>query len=136
MLTIDQLPLNATVSFDLHPSQLLGTGYKNAKVLAWLDAESAAYMGVDPIAMHANVYPTLPVGTPNKYDGYPWVKLKLASGEITAIGLPWIKDETLVVATTRKMQFTLDNVSPADQNVVLQALAANGFTAVDVTYLT
>lgn len=136
MLTIEQLPLNSTVTFDLHPSQLLGTSYKNAKVLAWLDADTVAYMGVDPIAMHANVYPTLPVETPNKYDGYPWLKLKLASGEITAIGVPWIKDGSLVVATTRKMQFTIDNVSPADQNVILQALSANGFTAVDVLYLT
>jgi hypothetical protein len=136
MLTPEQLPLQATVSFDLYPSALLETGYKNAKVLGWISAKMASYLGVDPIAMHANVFPTLPVGTPNNYEGYPWIHLKLASGEETAIGLPWIKDETLVIATTRKMQFTIDSVTPAGQNVILAALSANGYSAVDVKYLT
>lgn len=131
MLPITQLVLNSTVSFDLHPSQLLGTGYKRAKLLAILDAATAGNW-IDPIAAHANVYPTLPVGTPNKYDAYPYLKLRLASGEITAIGLPWIKDETFVVATTRSIRLTVDDVSPEDQENIIKALSANGFAAVDV----
>lgn len=134
MLTITQLPLNATVSFDLYPSQVLGTGYKRAKILAILDAETAARW-IDPIAMHANVYPTLPPGVPNRFDGYNYLKLKLASGEVTAIGIPWIKDETFVVASTSSMQLTIDSVSPADQQLILNALSANGFTAVNVVLL-
>lgn len=131
MLTISQLVLNSTVSFDLHPSQLLGTGYKRAKLLAIMDAATAAHW-IDPVAQHANVFPTLPVGTPNRYDAYPYLKLKLASGDITAIGLPWIKDETFVVATTRSIRITIDDVSPTDQENIMLSLSANGFTAADV----
>lgn len=135
MLTQAQIPLNATVSFDLHPSAVLGTGYKGAKVLAILDADSCRYFNVDPVAMHANVYPMLPPGTPNKYDGYPWVKLKLASGQITCIGLPWIIDATFSVDTTSSLRFTVQNVSPEQRNIIMEALSANGFTAVNVEVL-
>lgn len=134
MLSLSQLVLNATVSFDLYPSQLLGTGFKRAKLLAILDAATAQNW-IDPIAQHANVFPTLPNGTPNKFDAYPYLKLKLASGQVTAIGLPWIKDETFVIATTRSIQITIDDVSPADQDAIMLALSANGFAAADVAVL-
>lgn len=134
MLNPQDLPLNAIVSFDLHPSQLLGTGYRNAKLLAVMDADTARFW-IDPPAMHANVYPTLPVGTPNQYDGYPYLKLRLADGTTTAVGLPWIKDETFVEITTRSMRLTIENVSPENQNKVLLALSSAGFTAVDVSYM-
>lgn len=133
MLNPQDLSLNAIVSFDLHPSQLLGTGHKNVKLLAIVDADTARYW-IDPVAYHANVYPTLPVGTPNKFDGYPYLKIKLSDGSVTAIGLPWIKDETFVEVTTRSMHLTIENVPAADQEKVLLALSAIGFTAVDVTY--
>ena len=137
MLTPEQLPLNSTVSFQFYPSSsILGLGMTNVKVLGWIHARFAQYIGVDPIAMHANVFPTLPAGTPNNFEGYPWIHLRLPNGTETAIGLPWIKDETLVIATTRKMQFTVDNVTPAGQELILRALAANGYQAVDVVYLT
>lgn len=135
MLTIEELPLNAIVSFDLYPSQFLGVGYRGAKVLAWLDADSAPFFGVDPVALHANVYPTLPGSTPNAYDGYPWVKLKLASGAITVIGVPFIKDDTLNIASTRKMRFTVEDVAPEIQEQVLLALSSIGLSAVNVEYI-
>lgn len=131
MLSITDLPLNATVSFDLYPAALLGTSLKNAKVLAILDADTARFF-IDPPVMHANVFATLPPGTPNRFDGYPYVKLKLPNGTVTAIGLPWIKDETLVVATTTRVLITVDNVTPAGQNTILAALSANGFSAAKI----
>lgn len=134
MLNLQDLPLGATVSFDFHPVAMKGTGYKNAKLLAILDAETARQF-IDPVVMHANVYPTLPVGTPDKYNGYYYLKLKLANGETDVVGIPWIKDETFVEVTTKSMRLTIENVPAADQNKVLEALSANGFTAVNVEYL-
>lgn len=134
MLNISQLPLNSTVTFDFYPSQVLGTGVKRAKVLAILDAATAA-VWIDPIALHANVFPFLPVGTPNSFDAYPYVKLKLQSGEITFVGLPWIREETLVLSTTQKMQLTIDSVTPEDQDRIIKALSANGFKSLDVKLL-
>jgi len=135
MLTQTQLPLNATVSFDLYPSQILGSGYTRAKVLAWMDADTAKYFGIDPIALHANVYPLLPAGTPNRFDGYPYVKLRLENGTVTAVGVPWIRDETLVVLTQTRARLTLENITPEQLAIALQALSANGISAVDVEML-
>lgn len=133
MLNTSTIPLNAIVSFELYASSVLGSGYQGAKILAILDADSA-FAYIDPPAMHANVYSSLPAGTPDAYDGYNYLKLKLASGQVTAIGIPWIKDETFAVSSTRKMQITIDNVSPADQNKVLLALSGAGFGVNKVVY--
>lgn len=133
MLSTTAIPINAIVSFELYASSVLGTGYQGAKILAILDADSA-FAYIDPPAMHANVYPSLPAGVPDAYDGYSYLKLKLASGQVTAIGIPWIKDDTFTVSTTRKMQITIDNVSPDNQNKVLLALSAAGFSVDGVKY--
>lgn len=134
MLTPSQLPIGSIVNFDLYPTQVLGTSIKRAKVLAHLDADTAAFW-IDPIALHANVYPTLPEGVPNSYKGYLYVKLQLASGEITAIGFPWIREETVAIVSTQTIQLTIANVSAEDQNAILEALSANGFSAVDVAII-
>lgn len=133
MLTIGDLPLNATVSFDLHADHVLGTGVTRAKVLAYLDAETAGIF-LDVPAVWANVYPSLPAGTASDFRAYPFLKLRLGNGETTVVSLAWIRDETLRIETTRRMQLVIDNVSPADQNAILEALAANGFSAVAVSF--
>lgn len=135
MLAISQIPFNGVVSFDLYPSALLGTGYKNAKVLGIVDSESCKYFGVDPQAQHVAVYPTLPSGTPNAANQYPWLKLQLASGNITAIGLPWIVDSSFEVVSSASMRFTVAGVAPGQQNRILEALSAIGYTAVNVETL-
>ncbi len=134
-VTPEQLPINSTVSFEVYPAAVLGTGFNNAKVVGVVQAAQARYANIDPVALHANVFGTLPAGTPNKYDSYLYVILQLTSGQTTAIGLPWIKPETLKQVTTRKMQLIIPDISPEDEPRVLKALSANGFKAVDVTYL-
>jgi len=134
MLNPATIQLKSTVSFDLHAPQILGTRCENAKVLALLDADSARQY-IDPIAMHAQVFPFLPDGTPDDFDGYNYLKLKLANGTTTAIGLAWIKDDSFVVASTQSMQFTIANVTPEGKNIIIAALSANGFRAVDVKML-
>jgi len=123
------LPFGAVVSFEVYPAQMLGNEFNNAKVLAIVDADTAKFW-IDPVAQHANVYATLPPNTvPDKFDSYLYVKLKLASGMTTAVGLPWIRKESLKIATTRKVLITVENVSPEDDGKLLKALSSNGFTA-------
>lgn len=132
MVTPQQLPFNASVSFSVYATPVLGDGYNNVKVLAIMDAETAKLCNIDPISLHAQIYPSLPSGTVNRYDGYLYVKLGLNNGQTTAIGLPWIREDTLVILNTRKLQFTLDGITAEDEPKVLRALSANGYTAVDV----
>lgn len=136
MLTVSQLPINASCSFQVYPSAVLGAGFSGAKILAILDAQTCYALGVDVASLHANVYPTLPGGVPNDYTAYSYVKFQLASGQIQIIGIPWIIDNTFAVSTNRTVQLSIDNVSDEDVNKMLLALSANGYSAVKVSYPT
>lgn len=126
MLDQSQIVLSSTVSFDLYPAHLLGTSIKNAKVLGLVDAATAQALGFDAPAVHAQVFVTLPPGTPNAYDKYFYIHLKLASGQRSFIGLPWIKDDTYVEEMIRTVAFYVENISPDQQNLAVQALSAIG----------
>lgn len=133
-LTQSDIEIFSTVSFEVYPAQLLGTGFTNAKVLAIVDADTARAW-IDPVAQHAAVFPTLPAGTINRYDAYLYLKLRLANGQLTALGLPWIRKETYTVNANRTIQLTIENVTPDDEPKIRRALSANGYTAVGVRYL-
>lgn len=126
MLTQDQLPIGSVVSFDLWPAQIIGATIKNARVLAIVDGETARLWG-DARAMHAAVFPTLPAGVPNRFDGYNYVRLQLQSNEKIVIGLPWIKDASLQLATVGRVQVILEGVSQTDYVRLTKALSSNGF---------
>lgn len=136
MLTPQNFTIGEVVSFNFYPASILGTGYKNAKVLAIIDMGTAIILGYDPAALHANVYPTLPAGVPNDPSEYSYLKLLLANGQTTVVGISWIIDNSLTVVSVSSIQFTVNGVSPSDQNTIIQALAAAGFTAVNMTVVT
>lgn len=134
MLNHNQLPLGAIVSFQLHPRHVLGTGYSRAKVLGVLDHRTASQY-IDVPATHANVFPSLPAGTPNDYRSYWYVKLLLSSGIETCIGIPWIIDSSLIIHENSSLQITLRDVGPQEQEELIRLITARGFTIADVKVL-
>ena len=120
------------VSFTVYPSAVLGTLFVRAKVLALLDAETA-FQYIDPPSLHANVYPMLPVGTPNQYDAYLYVKLRLQNGTVTCVGLPWIDAATIVEVSDLQYQIVVSNVNANDYERIRTALVANGFPSITIT---
>jgi hypothetical protein len=128
MLTQAQIVLESTVSFDLYPTAILGTAIKNAKVLSIVNAQTAMDLGHDAPALHAMVYPSLPPGTPNSYDKYLYVYLKLTSGAKIFIGIPWIKESTYAEEMIRTVAFYIENINPGQQTQAIQALSAIGLT--------
>ncbi len=132
MLDQSQIKLDSTVSFDLYPAHQLQAKVTNAKVLGIFNAAVAQQLGYDAPAMHVSVYPTLPPGTPNKFDQYLYVYVKLANGEKTFYGLPWIKDSTFKEEMIRTVAFYVDNISPDQENLAVRALSALGLTVAKV----
>jgi len=132
MTPLSKLPLNSTVSFELYPSFVIGTGYSFAKVLAHLDADTARALGVDTAAKHTNVYPTLPSDVPNRASAYPWVKLRLQNGETVIIGVAWIKEPTIKVLNAKRVRWETNISSDDDAALIVRVLAANGFQALDM----
>lgn len=126
MLDLADIKHESTVSFDLYPASFLGTSIKNAKVLGVVNAATAMKLGFDAPAVHATVKPSLPPEAPAQYDQYQYVMLKLASGQETFIGIPWIKDSTYVEEMIRTVAIYIENISPDQQNLALQALSAIG----------
>lgn len=135
MINPRDIKLNSTVNFELYAPTILGNGLQNVKVLGIMDAETAALFGINPPLMHANVYAHLPPDTPNDFNGYPYLKVRLASGVTTAYGLAWIRDSSWQEVSVASLRLTIHGVQPEGRAIIKQALAANGFTAVNIEEL-
>lgn len=135
MLSLSNITLNSVVSFELYAESILGINRRNVKILGILDAQDASRY-IEPVTMHAAVYASLPDDTPNDFSAYPYLKIKLESGETEAIGLPWIRDESYEEIALSDLQLRLNNISPSRRADLMNLLAANGFNAVDVKEIT
>lgn len=123
--------LGQILSFDVYPSAVLGDNFQNVTVLSLLDPQSANQV-IDIVGAHASVFPYLPTGTPNDPTQYNYVKIRTASGQITAIGMPWINESTITATTNQVITATVSGVTASDVQGVQNALIANGYTQIHV----
>ena len=120
------LDILQSYSFDVYPSSVIGSGFQNCTVLALMDHSSAA-AEIDTVALHAQVYPYLPKGYIDDPTQYTYVKVKLASGDITIIGLPWINNETIKKVSATTIRANIRNVTPDDLDKLRRVLLSNGY---------
>lgn len=124
--------IGLTYSFEVWPNNILGNDFKNVRVLAILDRDSANQL-ISTQSMHVNVYPYLPAGTPNNPGQYNYIKIQTASGAVTCLGLPWIKESSIRVVEYKKMLITLDGITMEDVVRAQNALIKNGFPNPTIT---
>lgn len=117
-----------TVNFSLYErtQNIIRTNFNGCKILGVVDADTVRQFGVDVSALHANVYGTLPAGTPVSPDDFSWLKVKLANGETTFVGLPYIIASTLVVVDGNTMAFYVENCNQDVIDAVTRAIATTG----------
>lgn len=132
--TLEKLAIGTTVSFETYAPEILRTVYKQAVVLAHIDADTARALGGSPYEIHASIFPRLPIGTPKSADEYLFVKLRLVNGQFDYVGVPWIKPETIVSSKRGRIVITLEDRLPDDIKSAVDALSANGFPVASVTY--
>lgn len=125
-MSIINFVLRGVYSFDVFPAALLGTDYKNVTVLAIMDA-ATANREIDIQALHAQIYPMLPVGTPNDPYGYDYVKIKTTAGNVTILGIAWINDTTVTLVQSNTITAVIGNVSAVDVLRIRNALIQNGY---------
>lgn len=125
--------IGLTYTFEVYPNAILGTDFKNVKVLAILDKDSANQI-ISTQSMHVNVYPYLPSGTPNNPGGYNYIKILTQSGAITCIGIPWIKDSTVTVVEFKRANVVIDGITLEDGPKIAAALLKNGFPNIKVNF--
>lgn len=94
MATVAALVPGQVISFDLNTTLISG-GYRAVKLLANITYDLAVgYTDVDSI--HANIYDTLPEGTPRQASGFNYLLIE-RNGNREAVGIPWIKDPVTVI---------------------------------------
>jgi hypothetical protein len=125
--------IGQVLSFDMYPAPVLGNNFENATVLAIMD-QSTANQIIDTVGNHIKVYDYLkPQGTPNDPSQYNYIKIRTQSGIVTALGMPWINESTIVAATAQVITALISGVTAADIPRVQNALITNGFTNLKVT---
>ena len=121
------------VTFSVVQPGILPTKYERVKILAILDPDTATIFLEDIAAIHANIFPFLPAGTPNSYRGYNYVKLQLPNGQITCLGEPWINYNTLVTHTNQPINITINNASVSLIQPLREMLQRAGITDFTIT---
>lgn len=113
-------------SFNVHPSAILGTGFKNVTVQAILDYQSAMNFA-DIESIHVNVYSYLPPGTPNRPQDFDYLLIRTDAGESTIIGIPWIVEESVQLVESLKISAIIEDVGSADLERIRACLSQNGY---------
>jgi len=120
------LAIRCVYNFEVYPSSIIGSNFKNVTVLALMD-KNTAQKEIDAAGMHVQVYPYLPPGTPTNPDGYDYVKIKTMSGQTAVLGLAWIKPETIELVMAKTVNVKIANVTASDVPRIRNALVQNGF---------
>lgn len=126
MAVESKLQFGSVVSFDTYPASILGTIFSEVKVLGIFDKDTAN-MWIDANSMHSNVYPSLPVNSPTSPDDYQYVKLKHTNGNISVLGLPWIREDTIVVVNKGTLTLVLSDMTVEDKDNIVASIAAIGY---------
>lgn len=127
--------LRKVYDFDVYPSAILGSSFKSVTVMGIVDRDTAN-QSIDTQALHTQVYPFLPNGTPNDPNSYDYVKIRTVSGETTLLGLAWIKDDTVTLVSSTTAQVLIGNVAASDIPRIRDALVMNGFNNLDIKLVT
>lgn len=130
-MALDDSANGKIVSFQVYPSAILTDTFTDVKFLGNVQYEAASGY-ISPATMHANVYPTLPEGTPNDYRAYTYALIRKQDGKITAIGTPWIKEDTITIAGSVELYVTIRNKSVTDIPRIRQILTSNNIVDIDV----
>lgn len=120
--------IGQTVDMSVYAPAILGSNFQNVKVLGILDYRSV-FAFIDPVSLHANVYPSLPPGVPNDFSKYLYLKIEFSNGNTTCLGLPWINAGTIQVVTNFVFTVTVNGRNADDYNVIRDALIGNGITS-------
>lgn len=128
MTALTEIQIGQRFSFEVYPSAILGNGFKDVTLEGFISPSMAQAFGTDIAAMHANVYRTLPSTTPNDPLKYNWMRIKHQNGSFSTLGVPYVRPESVVVATEGVLDLRFTGVTAADQTRILEALSANGYT--------
>lgn len=119
--------MGQTITFEVYPSSVIGTRFKNAIVRSISDHTGVT--GFNPAVMHANVFATLPSGTVDDFRKYNYLRLELENGNITFVGIPWIISNSVQVVSNQNLIIEIPKYgSQENQEFIKRMLLNNSIT--------
>lgn len=116
--------LGQTISFEVYPSAVIGTKYSNVIVRGIVDHSGVTEF--NPAVMHANVFATIPTGNAvDDFRKYNYLRLELANGNTTFVGIPWIIANTVKVISNQDLVITIPKYGSVDNQAFLKRMLLN-----------
>ena len=127
----DNFQLNKIFTFNTRAPAILGSQLKNAKLVAISDYETAL-KSINVDLLFRQIYPVLPVNTPNQPTLCTYYHFIAESGERVVLADVWIDLTTVAIINHVNLQISLPQASLSDIPVVRDALNALGFTNFEI----
>ncbi len=120
-----QLALSKVFTFNTLAPAILGTEIKNAKLMGIMDYSMAlTYDTID--LKFRQIYPNLPLGTPDDATVCTYYRFQSESGEKIILADQWIDMTTLQLIEHVNLQVTFTNASLSDIPKIRDSLNALG----------
>lgn len=118
------LSLNKHYGFSLYPNSVLGTVYKNAKLVSILDYTTALKFSNIEL-LHKQIYPYLPPGTNPNHIEYTYYLFKHNDKDVVIADV-WIIDGSVEESSGLNYTIRLNNISNAQYSAVRDQLRLLG----------
>lgn len=119
-------------TFNTLAPAILGTTVRNAKVMAIADFRYACTFINVPL-IQRNVFPSLPLGTPDSPEHYTYYVLEGESGNVTVLADAWIQESSIELYVASTINVSLPNVSLTDVQKIRDALNLMGYSGFNIT---
>lgn len=133
MTSVTQLNAGDIISFETIAPSILNLKYKQVKfagLVNWAVARSFS----DIASLHRSLYPSMSQSeVKDDYKSYSYLTFQNSSGIVQVIGVPWIRQDTLVVSGSENLNVNFPNISPEKKEYLFQLLKANGFSNFQVS---
>lgn len=122
-------------SFSVYPSTIITNDFDYAVCDGVFTADIASTQS-DIRAMHAQVFPYLPAGTPDDAHMYHYARFLLTDGSTRILGIPWINIDTVKISKIQKILVEIRGQTADKINEIRTVLLENGFTDISMTVIT
>lgn len=118
------LHINKHYSFSVYANSILGTNYRNAKLVAILDYKTALRFENIDLA-HKQIYPYLPPNTLIDHTKYTYYLLDV-NDKTVVIADTWIKQSSIEETSGQSYTVKLNNVTTHQLNIIRDQLRLIG----------
>ncbi len=120
------LTINNHYNFSVYANSILGTTYRNARLVSILDYKTALKFS-NIVLQHNRVYPYLPANTLEDATKYTYYKFQVGDKEIVLADV-WIIDSSIEMSTGTDHTLKLINVSSGQLSTVRDQLRLLGIS--------